>query len=264
MKHFVLAFLALGGVIAAGAAQASLTSVDGGIGVYDSVNNVTWTSDGNLFKTQAAADPNLVAKIIAATAGKPVIGSINWSPNLFQTANGAMAGYAALAWVNYLNVINYGGSNQWYLPTTVDSSASFGYPDGNTGNPAVTSSQMAQLFYGQLGMVAGTPLSAQHNGSYALFSQIQDSVYWSGTAYGGDPTYGIAWEFWTLHGLQDLQTSGSNGRFAMAVTNGQLGAVPLPGSAWLLASSLLALGVTTRRCAPRPITRPISGPGGPS
>ena len=247
MKYIVRTLFSLGCVVAAGSAQASLTSVDGGIGVYDSVNNVTWTSDGNLFKTQAAADPNLVAKIIAATAGKPVIGSINWSPNLFQTANGAMAGYAALAWVNYLNVTNYGGSNQWYLPTTADSPSSFGAPDGNAGNPAVNSSQMAQLFYGQLGMVAGRPLSTQHGGAYALFSQIQDSVYWSGTAYGGDPTYSNAWEFWTLNGIQDIQNSDSNGRFAMAVTNGQLGTVPLPGSAWLLASAVLGLGVIGRR-----------------
>ena len=247
MQKTLRSILGVTCVVVATTARAALTTVDGGLGVYDSVNNVTWTSDGNLFKTQAAADPNLVSKIIAAAAGKPVIGSINWSPTLFQTSNGAMAGYAALAWVNYLNLTNYGGSNQWYLPTTVDNPSNIGYADGKSGNPSIYSSQMAQLFYGQLGMVAGIPLSAQHGGAYTLFSQIQDSVYWSGTAWGGDPSFTLGWEFWTYNGLQDTQPYDSNGRFAMAVTNGQLGTVPLPPSVWLLGSALLGLGTVGRR-----------------
>ena len=37
--------------------------------VYDDVNNITWASDANLFKTQAASNPNLVSEIIAANGG---------------------------------------------------------------------------------------------------------------------------------------------------------------------------------------------------
>ena len=36
-------------------AQAALVSTDGGLGVYDTTNNVTWTSDANLMATQAAS-----------------------------------------------------------------------------------------------------------------------------------------------------------------------------------------------------------------
>jgi len=47
------------------AAIAQLSSVDGGLGVYDKANNVTWVSDGNLFGTQYAANNGVVAAIIA-------------------------------------------------------------------------------------------------------------------------------------------------------------------------------------------------------
>ena len=42
-------------------ASAALTAVDGGLGVYDATNNVTWTSDMALMATQAAASGNATA-----------------------------------------------------------------------------------------------------------------------------------------------------------------------------------------------------------
>jgi len=62
LTTIVLAFSLSTGV------QASLEARTGGI-VYDTVNNISWASDANLFKTQAASNANLVSEIIAANGG---------------------------------------------------------------------------------------------------------------------------------------------------------------------------------------------------
>ena len=49
-------------------AQASLEARTGGM-VYDTINKITWASDANLFKTQAASNASLVSEIIAANGG---------------------------------------------------------------------------------------------------------------------------------------------------------------------------------------------------
>jgi len=162
------------------------------------------------------------------------------------TYAGKMDYWGARAWVNYLDATNYGGSNQWALPTTVDNNASGGYPNGGPGNPAQSSSQLAQLFYGGLGQVQGSSITTTHNANYSLFSNVQSSVYWSGTEYSADPTK--AWGFVTVDGSQDAFGKG-NDLYALAVSPGQVSAVPVPGAAWLLGSGLLGLVGLARRKA---------------
>jgi len=58
----------LAGLGFTGTSQASLVARAGGM-VYDNVNNITWAADANLFKTQAASNPNLVNEIIAGNGG---------------------------------------------------------------------------------------------------------------------------------------------------------------------------------------------------
>jgi hypothetical protein len=130
-----------------------------------------------------------------------------------------MTWWGAKAWVNYLDATNYGGSNQWALPTTVDNIASVGYPDGGAGNPAQSSSQMAQLFYGGLGLVADSVITTTHNGSYALFSNLQSSPYWSATEYSANPSN--AWNYGTYDGSQYPLYKGYH-YYALAVTPGKL------------------------------------------
>jgi hypothetical protein len=154
--------------------------------------------------------------------------------------------WGAQAWVHYLDVTKYGGSNQWALPTTVDSSASVGYPNGTTGNPAQSSSQLAQLFYGGLGQGVGSSITTTHNANYSLFSNVQSNAYWSGTEYSADP--GGAWGFSTPNGGQNYGYK-YTGYYALAVSPGQVSAVPLPGAAWLLGSGLLGLVGLRRRKA---------------
>ena len=104
-------------------AQASLVARTGGM-VYDTVNNITWAADANLFQTQAASNASLVSEIIAANGG--VIhdtanfydgydGIYNLSSADFTTTTGKMTWFGAQAWANNLSL---GGYTDWSLPST--------------------------------------------------------------------------------------------------------------------------------------------------
>ena len=245
-------------------AQAALIPVAGGLGVYDDVNNVTWASDGNLFATQAASYSGgysaFVAAVISASGGVihdtpsswdtvPYSGNYTlWTSDFYS--QGVMTWWGAKAWVNYLNATNYAGTSTWALPTTVDrsvnqSNSSSGYPNGEAGNPPQSSSQMAQLFYGGLGQVAGSSITATHNSSYALFSNLQSSWYWSGTEYSERPNE--AWDFFASTGIQDSIRKGGYALYALAVAPGDISTVPEPSVALLLGTGLLGVLGLRRR-----------------
>jgi hypothetical protein len=78
-----------------------------------------------------------------------------------------------------------------------------------------------------------------------LVRNLQSYLYWSGTAYAPSP-FGSAWGFRTQDGVQ-YHLSQSIGFFAWAVHDGDIAAVPVPGSVALLAGGLALLGVVTRR-----------------
>jgi hypothetical protein len=107
-----------------------------------------------------------------------------------------------------------------------------------------STSQMAQLFYGGLGQVAGISITTTHNGSYTLFSQMQDDGYWAGPEAPQLPD--AAWLFFTNAGFQ-TQSIKSNHVYALAVAPGDISAVPLPDAAWLLGSGLMGLAGLRRK-----------------
>jgi len=256
IKNNFVALATAVGLMLSVSVKAELVSTAGGLGVYDTVNNVTWTSDGNLFATQAASysggSSAFVAAVIAASGGV-----IYDTPNIYDTVpnsgnysllesdfitsgpyTGTVSWWGAQAWVNYLNAISYAGTSTWTLPTSVDRDSSYGYP------PSQSTSQLAQLFYGGLGEVVNSPITSTHNSSYALFTNLQSYVYWSGTEYSAIPDN--AWYLNTVFGDQSFTnkrgkfSEGGNG-YALAVSLGQISAVPVPGAALLLGSGLIGL-----------------------
>ena len=185
----------------------------------------TWVSDANLFQTQAAGNANLVADIIAANSG--VIhdsvypfhsGTYLLHSYDFTTSTGTMDWFGAQAWIGYLNKTSHDGYNQ-------------------------TGSQMGELCYNELGGVAGENISNTHNANYNLFTNVQNSVYWSGSEYTFNPSY--AWDF-TGYGGQRYSAKGFQS-FAWAVHPGDISAVPVPGAIWLFGSGLLGLFGINRR-----------------
>jgi hypothetical protein len=227
-------------------AQSALFDRGNGL-IYDDVLNATWAADANLFQTQASGNANLVADIIAANNGV-----IHDTPNGFDTiANsgtytlsngeftpvwGPMDWWGAQAWIVYLNKTSYKGYNNWSLPTTVPGTEGFNK----------TGSQMGELFYNELGGVAVTdsPIRSTYNANYNLFTNVQNSKYWSGSEYAPNPVG--AWFFYTGAGWQSADTK-LNQFSAMAVRPGDVAAVPVPAALWLFGSGLSILAFNHRR-----------------
>ena len=226
-------------------AQAALIPIAGGLGVYDDVNNVTWAADGNLMATQAASYSGgaaaYVAAVIAASGGVIHDTPNGWdaSPGAYMLSasdlnpgDGFMSWWGAKAWVNYLNITNYGGINTWALPTTMEMLGSYQLP------PSPNSSQLAQLFYGGLGQVAGKSIATTHSNSYSLFANMGNYAFWSGTEDLVSP--GDAWIFGSDLGYQATDGKKSK-RSVLAVSAAQTYAVPEPGVAWLFGTGLLGV-----------------------
>ncbi len=237
-------------------AQAALELTDGGLGVYDTTNNITWTSNANLFGTQyASSNGSVVGTIIS-----------DWSSHTFTdghtlslgdfVSSGRLTWWGAEAWVNYLDVTNYGGSNQWALPTVVDTSSNAGCGASCAYPPSLSSGQMVQLFYGGMGQSENAAITSVNNGAagYNLFSNVQNESYWSGTGYSADST--AVWTYFTGNGYQGIgYKDGGNGDYALAVSLGQVPAVPEPGAAWLLGIGVLGLVGLGRRKAQTSVPR---------
>lgn len=129
-------------------AYASLSSYNnaGADLVYSSVSDATWTKDANLLGTMMAADSNLISKIIAANSGFTYTNPFGTHPfsasNFNPVFNNAADYYGAIAFTRYLNSINYGGSNQWMLPSANGS---------DVQNGSAAGEEFAELYYGELG-----------------------------------------------------------------------------------------------------------------
>jgi hypothetical protein len=232
------------------AANAALAPVAGGALVSDSSQNLTWISDGNLFLTQLnqSGDPStLVGAIVSSANGMFSNYTVSAGDFVTTGANaGMMDWWAAQAWVHYLGVTSYLGYSDWRLPRTVNSPSSIGFPDGGPGNPSVSSSEMAGLFYGELGQVAGTSLG----GSPGPFTNVQasdtSSYYWSTlfnpyNAFLFSPANGYQSNSFNLNGVA----------YAWAVRDGQVVAsVPEPSTYALMLGSLCGVALVLGRRRP--------------
>jgi hypothetical protein len=155
--------------------------------------------------------------------------NITWTGN--ANINGLMTWAQAVSWADSLV---YGGYSDWRLPTTSPAVAGFNQ----------TGSEMGHLFYTELGGSAFAAISSSHNANYNLFSNIQDYVYWSGTEYAPNPNG--AWGFGTFNGVQNGSVK-DNQFNAWAVRSGDVSAVPVPETFWLLGGGLMGLLGLRRR-----------------
>lgn len=241
-KTTVLSTICLGLCFNSFTAFSALLTTDNGLSVY--VNGNTWTTDANLLSTFESISPTIVQTIINDNNG--VIHNQITSTYTLTSADfgayGTVTWYGAKAFVNYLNLIGYAGSNQWDLPYT-DTSCQ--------GTFNCIGSQLGELYYGEL---QGKPNSGFKTN--ALFTNMYLANYWSSTEYGSNPNY--AWFFSTYVGEQ-LPTSKNsqadltapiplNQNFLVwAVSPGEITPVPIPGAILLFCSGLSFLVIRVNR-----------------
>jgi hypothetical protein len=210
-------------------AEASLTVgvADGKDIVYSSGTNVSWTADANLLATMMSAQGfnTVVNAIISAS---PIVYD---TPNYFD---GSYNHYVSYSGSYTISTSDFGttGTVTW-LPTTPDSDSSGGFNK--------TNSQMGELFYNELGGIAGNSIP---NSNY--FSNVQAYLYWSSTEYSSDPKYMYSWLFNTFTGNQGA-TFKSYQYYAWAVSPGNIAAVPVPSALLLFGTGLLGLLSLKRR-----------------
>ena len=202
---------------------------------YDTVLDITWAADANT--NGAGTWDNQVAWVSGLTIG----GLSGWRLPTLSPIDGNTFDP---------NPSNNATTDRGYAPTTTDGTDG-GWRDGS-GTPV---SEMGHMFFVNLGNLGFcTPDDARPSGcteqaGYGLsntgpFSNLQNGVYWSGTAFGSSS----AWEFGFDHGIQQMLGKGSQS-FAWAVRNGDVPAVvPVPAAVWLFGSGLIGLiGIARRK-----------------
>lgn len=241
-KTLVIGVLAINSL----GANAALTSYSSnGVDlVYSSVSDVTWTKEANLLGSMIVSYgfTSVVSNILTVS---PRISNI---PNYYSPAgtytlterdfssSGVASWFGAMAYVNYLNSIKYGGSNQWYLPGVINTS--FNY--NSTTNGTVPGDELQELFYSELGGTAFNPIPNTAN-----FNNESSYYFWSGTEYLQRPA--SAWGFNNFYGIQ--YDTRKDGLFSVwAVTPGQISAVAEPqGAAMLFVGLGLIAFIACRR-----------------
>jgi hypothetical protein len=216
-----------------GAAQAALVDRGGGL-IYDTDLNVTWLQDANY----------------AQTSGYDADGRMTWSEATTWAAN--------LSYFDSVRNVTY---DDWRLPTTTDTGtpgcnfANSGTDCGYNVNPA--SSEMAHLYFTELGNLSSYTTTGVNSGAYAggsnpnstldntgPFTHYQSNNYWSGTEFAPDPS--SAWLFSTYVGSQ-YSHGKTSGLYALAVRPGDVAAVPEAETYALMLAGLGLIGWRARR-----------------
>jgi hypothetical protein len=216
------------------------TSSDGVGLVYSSISKVSWVQDGNLLGTMIKnlGYDNVVNAIIYVGPNKENL-TISDTPNAFDTppgsgvhtvttadfekANpGVTTWYGAKAFVDYLNRQNYGGSNQWRLPTVGSKPA--------TGRKQTFENDMGQLYYLELNRISDNQGAAfgvtgkgcwgNCSGSVGGLVNVQNLGYWMDKETK-EGSFSYAWYFYNTNGTQAVSGKKYPG-FVWPVVSGQI------------------------------------------
>lgn len=182
---------------------------------------------------------------------------LNGSPNSFEAyydtdlditwladanVNGIMNWADANSWAANLSIVdtlNHRTYDNWRLPTALNQDLTgpcFGFNCAD--------SEMGHLFYSELGGTAGQPIMSSSDPDLAKFNHVQAEGYWSGTEYA--PDTGNAWLFSFYYSDQVVDAKYS-GFYAMAVSPGDVAAVPEAQTYALMLAGLGLVGWRARR-----------------
>lgn len=241
--------------------------------VYSSVSNVTWTKDGNLLGSMIAEQGynTLVNAIVSA---KPIIFN---TPNLYSPGGayflsafdfsedslGKTTWFGAIAFIHYLNISNYGGSNQWRLPSVTDiGPIGCDYSNGGSDcgwnvatNGTAPGDELAELYFSELGS------KSYHGNSQTGFGLIdannvfiheQRNSYWSSSEYA--PNISDAWNEGKAHDVwyfdmlfgEQYRRDKVHRFYSWAINTGYITAVPEPQGAAMLLAGLGWIGLFSR------------------
>jgi hypothetical protein len=214
---------AAGLLLAGGVAQAAL--------VPYTVNGVDLVVDTD-YTPVGATSPGLMWTKNANLAETETFGVTGIS------ANGTMSWDKALEWIAAMNTASYAGFSDWRLWSALNSDGSEPCSGFNCEY-----SELGHLYY-----VEGSDRTSQAITSStaltAVFTKMQDSVYWSGTSEYA-PSPGFAWLFDANAGYQ-VSGNKDDQFYGWAVRPGQVAAAPLPGTALLMALGFGALSLSRR------------------
>ncbi len=218
----------------AGPASAALVDRGNGL-IYDSALNVTWLQDANLAATN--------------TFGVQGLGGL--SPGLVSIDR-------ASDWLSAMNSANYKGFSDWRLPTVFPSGTAFTVPTYSYNgpdygfNPDLSKSELAYMFYVNLGNLGGHAVDGSFNCVSCLvntgpFANLQPWLYATSSASAYDIAFNMG------EGYQGAYLKNAISAHFWAVRTGDVAvsAVPEPSSATMMLTGLLLLAGGRRRVTPR-------------
>ena len=136
---------------------------------YDTDLQITWLTNANLPASQTFGLPQQLPFVPYVTGHVGATGMMDWP--------------TAHAWLESMNSAAYLGMSGWRLPTTGQPDPTCSQQgDGESLGYGCTGSEMGHLFFEY------QIYNSQGGGGSAVFSNVQNYYYWSGTDYGPDPT----------------------------------------------------------------------------
>ncbi len=207
--------------------QAALIDRGNGL-IYDSDLNITWLQDANY----------------AFTSGYDLDGRMTWQQ--------------AMDWADQLE---YGGFGDWRLPALFEADSACSFSSNFNGQTYsygynCAAGEMSHLFYEELGNIGYlSPEGEELTPGWGLanigpFVNLATELfdYWSGVEMSSSSYPNTAWFFHFNDGNQ-VWTLKDREFYAIAVRDGDIVPIPLPASAWIFVSGLLAIVSLTRKKA---------------